>query len=348
VQLGCSLPSSSSLGEEDAVRVQVAQQAQEILGTSDLVIITERVDDVALLIGQMVKRGLPEVLDRPMPRHWTQRGLSWGWTAGIWLASILTEGDHRNVSGETSLTGMHHPLSRLTAQVIEPLDLRDDRLSHLLTHVSKKAYWHQIEQDLNARSIEGYDVPQDVIRCDATTVSGEHEVTAGGLWQFGQSKDAPTRPQLKVMLGSLDPLGMPLATEVLSGERADDGLYRPMIERIRVGLQTPGLLFVGDGKRRALDTRASLARHQDGSLSPLPLTGTTAAAMDAWIPVGVTKGETGELTRIWRPNAQGHEVLAAEGSECERTCQAADGVGAWRERVLVVRSPLHATHQAAG
>ena len=43
------------LGEEDAVRVQVAQQAQEILGTSDLVIITERVDDVALLIGQMVK-----------------------------------------------------------------------------------------------------------------------------------------------------------------------------------------------------------------------------------------------------------------------------------------------------
>jgi hypothetical protein len=29
--------------------VQVAQQAQEILGTSDLVIITERVDDVALL-----------------------------------------------------------------------------------------------------------------------------------------------------------------------------------------------------------------------------------------------------------------------------------------------------------
>ena len=54
MQLVCSLPSSSSLGEEGAVRVQVAQQAQEILGTSDLVIITERVDDVALLIGQMV------------------------------------------------------------------------------------------------------------------------------------------------------------------------------------------------------------------------------------------------------------------------------------------------------
>jgi uncharacterized protein with GYD domain len=163
------------------MRVQLAQQAQEILGQSDLVVITERVDDVALLIGQMVTMGLVEVLDRHIPRHWTQRGISWGWTAGIWLASILTEGDHRKVSVETSLKGMHHTLSRLTAQGIEPLDVRDDRLSHLLKHLSKPAYWHQIEKDVNERSIEVYDLHQDVIRCDATTVSGEHEVTAGGL-----------------------------------------------------------------------------------------------------------------------------------------------------------------------
>ena len=48
------------------MRVQLAQQAQESLGTSDLVMITESVDDVALLIGQLVKMGLPEVLDRCM------------------------------------------------------------------------------------------------------------------------------------------------------------------------------------------------------------------------------------------------------------------------------------------
>jgi len=163
------------------MRVQLAQQAKEILGKSDLVIITERVDDVALLIGQMVKMGLPEVLDRHIPRHWTQRRISWGWTAVIWLASIVTEGDHRKVSVETSLKGMQHTLSQLTAQVIEPLDLSDDRLSHLLKHLSKPAYWHQIERDLHAHSVEVYDLSQAVIRCDATTVSGEHEVTAGGL-----------------------------------------------------------------------------------------------------------------------------------------------------------------------
>ena len=330
------------------MRVQLSQQATEILGKSELVIITERVDDVALLIGQMVTMGFPEVLDRPIPRHWTQRGISWGWTAVIWLASILTEGDHRNVSVEAYLTGMHHTLSQLTAQVIEPLDFSDDRLSHLLAHLSKPTYWHQIERDLNARSIEVYAWSQDVIRCDATTVSGDHEVTAGGLVQFGQSKEDPTRPQITVMMGSLDPLGMPLSTDVLSGERADEGFYIPMMERIRTGLNKTGLLFVGDCKMSALDTRAYLARHQDWYLSPLPLTGGTAEAMDAWITTGVTKGEAGELEQIVRTNDRGHQVLAAEGYEFERTCSAPDGNGAWSERVLVVRSPMHATQQAAG
>src|SRR5437867_940445 len=330
------------------MRVQLSQQATEILGKSELVIITERVDDVALLIGQMVTMGFPEVLHRPIPHHATQRGISWGWTAVIWLASILTEGDHRNVSVEAYLTGMHHTLSQLTAQVIEPLDFSDDRLSHLLAHLSKPTYWHQIERDLNARSIEVYAWSQDVIRCDATTVSGDHEVTAGGLVQFGQSKEDPTRPQITVMMGSLDPLGMPLSTDVLSGERADEGFYIPMMERIRTGLNKTGLLFVGDCKMSALDTRAYLARHQDWYLSPLPLTGGTAEAMDAWITTGVTKGEAGELEQIVRTNDRGHQVLAAEGYEFERTCSAPDGNGAWSERVLVVRSPMHATQQAAG
>ena len=61
------------------------------------------------------------------------------------------------------------------------------------------------------------------------------------------------------MMGWLDPGGLPLATDVLSGEGADDGLYISIIERIRNGLQTTGLLFVGDCKMSALETRAYLA-----------------------------------------------------------------------------------------
>jgi len=328
--------------------MQLSQQAEELLGQSELVIITERVDDVALLIGQMITMGLPEVLDRHIPGHWKQRGLSWGWTAVIWLAHILTEGDHRKVAVERYIKGMQHTLSRLTAQVIQPLDFSDDRLSHLLTHLSKPKYWHQIERDLNDRSIQVHTLPQEVIRCDATTVSGTHEVTAEGLLQFGHSKDDPTRPQIKVMIGSLDPLGMPLATNVLSGERADDGLYLTLMERIRPSVQTTGLLFVGDCKMSALEIRAAIVGHHDLYLSPLPLTGGTAAAMEAWISEGVARGETDALVRFFRTNSHGHEVLVAEGYEFARTRCAKGRQEGWTERVLVVRSPVHAHHQAAG
>jgi len=141
---------------------------------------------------------------------------------------------------------------------------------------------------------------------------------------------------------------MPLATEVVSGERAEDGLDLPSIERIRVGVQPPGLLFVGDGKMRALAPRASLARPQAWSWSPLPLTGATAEAMDAWITMGGTQGEAGEGTRLWRTHDRGHAGLAAEGSECARTCRAPGSGGEGRARVLVGRSPRQATRQAAG
>ena len=165
---------------------------------------------------------------------------------------------------------MHHTLSHLSGQIIEPLDCSDDRLGHLLTHVSKPTDWHAIERDLHACSMAVYALSQAVIRCDATTVSGDHDVTDGGLGQCGHSKADPTRPQIKVMMGALEPWGMPLATDVWSGGRADDGVYIPPIERIESGLHRPGLLVVGDCKMSALSTRADLARREHAYLSPLP------------------------------------------------------------------------------
>jgi hypothetical protein len=66
------------------------------------------------------------------------------------------------------------------------------------------------------------------------------------------------------------------------------------MERIRPGVQPPGLLCVGDWKRRALDTRASIAGHHDVYVSPWPFTGATAEAMEAWISAGAARSATGE------------------------------------------------------
>jgi transposase len=215
--------------------INLSEQAQQLIGKNELVVITERVDDVALLLAQMIKMGLPQILDRhlpKLPKPWQQEGLSWGWTAVIWLAYILSEGDHRKVAIETYVGGMMQTLSQITGQSIRVLDFSDDRLSHLLRRLSKTRHWQAIEDDLSECSITVYGLPSDVVRLDATTVSAYHQVEEGGLVQFGHSKDDPSRPQIKLMMASLDPMGMPLASEVVSGERADDSLYLPIIKRL--------------------------------------------------------------------------------------------------------------------
>ena len=330
--------------------ISLGPEVQERLGQEEVVLITERVDDVVLLIGQMIKMGLPEVLDRHIPRHWQQRGLSWGWTAVVWLAYILTEGDHRKVSMERYVEGMKETLRQVTNQTIEVLDFSDDRLAHLLKHLSKRPYWHPIERELNERSIEVYALPQETVRCDATTVSGWGEVKPGGLLQFGHSKDDPSRPQIKLMTGSLDPLGLPLATDVVSGEKADDGLYIPLIDRINAGLNKPGLLFVGDSKMSALATRVHIACGHHYYLSPLPLTGAVAQEMEAWISQGIAQDRAGALEEVFRPNDRGEELLVAKGYEWEReqSVPQEEALFEWKERVLVIQSPAHAQRQAAG
>jgi transposase len=73
--------------------------------------------------------------------------------------------------------------------------------------------------------------------------------------------------------------------------------------------------------------------------------------MADWVTEGMRKDRDSELARIFRGNHHEQTVLAAAGYEVERRCCLEDGEGgktAWSERVLVLRSPLHAAQQTAG
>lgn len=327
-----------------------AQPTVQPVPDKGLVIIVERVDDVALLIGQMVRMGLPEILDSLISRHGRQRELSWGWTLTIWLAYILSEGDHRKISMAEYVRGMGHTLSMITGQAIDALDFDDDRLTHLLNYLSNKEIWQALECELSQRSIEVYELPTDVVRCDPTTVSGNHEVKEGGVMQFGHSKDDPSLPQIKLAAASLDTLGMPLVTEVVSGEKADDGLYTGLINRVNAALNKPGLLFVGDCKMSAMEIRGEIVAGGHIYLSPLPLTGITAQEMPEWINIGLGKDQDGSLVPIFRKNDRGETVIVAYAYEFERTQSVVVGEETltWQERVLVVCSPAHAQQQSQG
>lgn len=277
------------------------------MGTT-LTVTTERIDDIVLLLHTMMRLGLPAILDRHLPRHWLQQGLSWGWVATIWLAHILSQGDHRKLTVRDWVRQAHDTLEGVTGLSIRDTDFTDDRLTLVLRELSKPQYWHAIEQALGQQTLCVYDLAQQRVRLDATTVSGYHAGGEDSLFQFGKSKDDPTLRQVKVMLGTLDPLGLPLATEVVSGEQADDGLYVPLIDRMVPLLPPAGLLFVGDCKLSALATRAHIHRLGHHYLTPLALVGETAAAMPGWIQ-GALDG-TQPLTPITTLDARGQRGRA--------------------------------------
>jgi transposase len=181
----------------------------------------ERIDDIPVLLAAMAKMGLQQIIDRHIPVQRHQRALSWGWTAVIWLAYIISEGDHRKVSVQEYIHDIQQTLRDIPGQTIHELDFADDRLTVLLSYLEKQALWDAIEHDLSQDSIEVYELSKETVRVDATTVSGYHEPGENGLFQYGQSKDDPHRPQIKVMSGALDPLGMPLATEVVSSSESE-------------------------------------------------------------------------------------------------------------------------------
>ena len=305
-------------------------------------IITERVDDFVLLIKVMMRLGLPAILDRHIPRHWKQKGLSWGWVATIWLAHIISQGDHRKLTVRDWVRQAHTTLEETTELEIRDTDFTDDRLGIVLRELSKPKYWQAIERDLGQNTVRVYDLSTERVHVDATTISGYHSGGEESLFQFGKSKDNPALKQVKLMMGTLDPLGLPMATEVVSGEQADDGLYVPIIDRVVSMLVKSGLLFVGDCKMSAWATRVHIRALGHHYLTPLALVGNTGQDMETWIQDGLNG--TYSLTKAYAPGAQEGEDPIAEGYELTRPCTAQVGEKTikWTERVLVVRSFAHA------
>ena len=232
-------------------------------------IITERVDDIPLLLEQMQRMGLPTLLDEHFPTHGNWQGLSLGWVTTIWLSSILSRGDHRLVHVETWVANRLRTLRATTGHAVERLDFTDDRLEIVLRCLHDDTRWTACKSALNQHTVRVYTLPTARVHVDSTSASAYTIVSENGLFQFGHSKDyRPDLPQVKVMQAVLDPLGMPLATDVVSGERADDPLYIPCIRRVQASVGRHGLLYVGDCKMASRETRAFLATQGDFYLCP--------------------------------------------------------------------------------
>jgi transposase len=306
-------------------------------------IITERVDDIPLLLEQMQRMSLPTLLDNHFPTHGNWQGLSLGWVSTIWLSSIVSRGDHRMVHVEPWVAQRLWTLRTTTGQTVTRVDFTDDRLEIVLQRLSNDTRWAAFESALNQYTVRVYDLSTARVHVDSTSASAYAAVTEGGLFQFGHSKDyRPDLPQVKVMQAVLDPLGMPLATDVVSGERADDPLYLPCIARVQASVGRRGLLYVGDCKMASRETRARIAAPGDFYLCPLPQVQLAEGELDAALEAAWSDAHP--LNSVVREGPKGEPELIAAGYEYPvPMSQKVDDTGqSWTERRLVVRSVRHA------
>ena len=206
-----------------------------------------------------------------------------------------------------------------------------------------------MEADLWHTHCDVYALPVERVRLDATTSCGYHAVTEDGLMQLGHSKDhRPDLAQFKLMAAVAEPTGLFLAGDVHPGNAADDPLYLPLYRRVRALLGQTGLLYAGDCKMAALETRAEIAANQDFYLTRLPLTGTVPAQFAAWVEAAVVGDRAAKLIEIRRGEGEEQELLG-RGYEFERPQTAVVGEveHTWTERVQVIRSESAAESQAA-
>lgn len=311
-------------------------------------IISERIDDIVLLLCVMKQMKLPELIDEYLPRHPNQRGIDWGWVATIWLSYILSQGDHRKVTVREWVNQRKYTIEKVCGLQLEETDFTDDRLTILLRKLSYSPTWSQIEQKLNSNTISIYDLRREQIRLDATTMNGNHLVSESGLFQFGHSKDDPNLAQIKVMLASLDPLGMPLATMVVSGEQADDSLYLPIFEQVSQNLEQPELLWVGDCKMSSQETRGYIHQQQHYYLTPLSRVGKVKELINQWVNQVIREGTSGQ--EIIRVDSQGQSHQIATAYELSRRQQMNVGQEelTWTERILLVHSQAYQQQQQRG
>ena len=306
----------------------------------------ERLDDIPVIFGLLQKIGIQATIGQVIEPHGNWKGLSPGWIITVWLIHILSEHTHCMDRVQEWVAKRLQALQELTGQPVTELDFTDDRLALCLHMLSQTKHWHAIEAQLGSHLLRVYQLEAEpTVRLDATTGTVNHDPDGHTLFKVGKAKNGQYETQYKMMLASLDPLGLPLAVDVVSGDRADDPLYLPCYRRVKQVLPESGVLVVGDSKMSALNTRAAIVAGDDFYLTPLAHRKDEPELLGELLAPWVDREDEMELIFLPEDRLEGDqepdpELALARGFEVTRTHQVkVSGQSVeWLERLLVVRS----------
>jgi len=310
-----------------------------------LTITNEQVNSLPLLLGILMDMGIRDLIDAHVTPHGNWEGASVGTLLSIWLSHILQERDHRMVAVRDWAADCVQTINTLLDITLRDTDCTDDRLAIILTLLGDPATQATLDAALLQRWVRIYRLPTETVRLDSTSVSVYHDdLEADSLLQHGWSKDhRPDLRQFKLMLATLDPLGLPICCQPIAGNKGDNRLYVPAYDATVAVLGTTDVLVVGDSKMSDLPTRGHIVvggSRYLGAYRPIHATSEIAGWVDAalanaktWVCIETVDHRTGELQ------------LSAVIHPFDRPQTWVDPVTqqayTWTERVLVVRATAY-------
>lgn len=296
---------------------------------------SERIDDVPLLLNIQSQMGIGQVISEVIKPHGNRKGLSIGGLIMVWLSYIVSQADHRMNRVEQWAASQINTLKAIIPNEIGVKDFTDDRLSDVLEMLSDESKWEEIERLLGQNLIRVYKLEEGIVRLDTTAVA-VHKEQDEVLFKHGESKDhRPDLAQFKVMLATLDPLGLPLITTVVAGNKADDPLYVPTIEKVSKIIGKGGKLYVADSKLSSIRNRAKIASTGDYYLCPLTGVGKNPEILKS-IVKNVHKDNV-EIIEVEREEKDNINLLVNE-IQREQKSQEDSTVYSWQERLLATYS----------
>jgi len=305
----------------------------------------ERVDEIPLILHWLTTMRIAEIIDSVWHSHGNWQGLSYGQLAVLYLTYIINCLTH-NLSGMEDWVKEHQIiLEMITGWEIGEKDATDDRLGIMMSDFGNDtSKILEFQRKTGQHLIQAFELPTEVGRYDTTSVNVHHspEGKPKELLNFGHSKDhRPDLLQFKQGLGVLDPAGIPIFSETISGNSADDPLYVPAWREMVKTIGTTDFLLVSDCKAGALETRSEIASENGFYLFPLAKIGQIPEELEELIKNPPMTPEPIILSEV--KDKHGNPTKVGKGFVVEKEMKCDTHI--WNERWLIVRSDSHAQRQ---
>ena len=312
---------------------------------------SESIGSLPLVFGLLEYVDLSTHINSTYPSHKNWSGGNKGIIVSVWLCYILTLTDHRLCGVEDWFDLHKRSLNLLLVGYghaeLDAKDFTDDRLGSLLSAFGAEDVWNIFTSSFTCNLLKLYNISVKSVELDATIAQQYRSVIDDGLLQMGHSKQhRRDLPQFKSMLSNASEHNIPLLINTVSGNRADDGLYAPLIAQTRSMLGTTGILWQGDSKLGSLENRYEIARHADFYLTPASLVQLNAQTLRDYIATH-TASEGAWTTIYLDKEVKGTLEKVAIGTGFELSVALSHKDFHWTERRLVVRSASYAAAEIA-